>query len=207
MTWLEFTTSVKARLPEESRRQGQGVQTALDKVILAAAMELQRKCKRYQKEHETVYGWQDFAMEGYASKGVLPPTARVKQVHLIRPKADGSADRHPCGMYSWDRRFELSNGMVPVSQVGLYAVSPDHYHFYVYPRVTREWLCSVFWDGVKDDFVDTDITSFDEAAAEAAHWRVKGDSALKIEMDPATQQRAMEMWLRDIRTIRAEDAK
>ena len=66
----------------------------------------------------------------------------------------------------------------------LMAVDPAAHLFYFYPEVLDGWLVSIFWDGRKCDWRESELVPFDdeEAWAVAAFCRAK--IALEVDRDP-----------------------
>lgn len=178
-TWQQFNAKVDELCPLEARRLfGQmctagttplwnytdGSSVFYRNQIRQAVLDLQNFIPEYCKNHETIYYAEDFAVDGMASVGTLPPMAKVTDAwfySLARQR------RVPVIQAPWERRFDLAtrhprhinlndfNGtsicqtaasleMIATfnelhrdghHMVGLMAISPGHERFYLHPRI------------------------------------------------------------------------
>lgn len=220
-TWQQFNAKVDELCPLESKRLfGTGATmataTACGSVARAggamayggspyyrnqirqAVLDLQNFIPEFTKNHETIYYPQDFAIDGRASVGALPPLAKVTDAWYY---SVSKQIRVPVVEAPWERRFDLAtlhprhlnpnefNGtsicqtsasleMIATfkevasatghhSPPAFMAISPGHERFYLHPRVENEWVFSLFWDGCKLDYRDTEQVPFEEEAAQA----------------------------------------
>jgi hypothetical protein len=69
--------------------------------------------------------------------------------------------------------------------VGVMAISPQHDKFYAFPRVCGGWVFSIFWDGQKLDYRESELTPFDEETAQVVADYVIAQFAAYVERDAA----------------------
>jgi hypothetical protein len=180
--------------------------------IRQAVLDLCRYIPEYARNNETIYYNQDFAPDGAAHVGALPPMSKVESVWLY---SANKQRRFPVEQVAWEHRFKLCHqrhehfeggmgaevmpsaasleaehkfreaGYMPHPHFkGHMAISPRHDRFYITPQIEGEWLLSLFWDGLKLDYRDQEQVPFEEEAALAVSWWVKGQFADYIERDP-----------------------
>lgn len=193
-TWAEFTAACRELMPIEKQRMGlqddNGVDGFITRNIRIAVIDLQNYVTSYRKNHETIYYPQDFVTEGYASKGVLPPNAHLKDISFINNKADDAGNfRYPATRLPFSDRFDLINGckLLP-DQHGRITVDDAGYTFYAYPVIGDGWVLSVLWDGmgvgnVKLDFKADELVPFEEDCAECVADYVKARIAREVDKD------------------------
>lgn len=182
-TWSEFVGEVKKLLPIESQRVGVNATDYLNSLIRQAVIDLQRVVPGFCIGHETIYYKADMVQEGSASRFVLPPQCKFRDMTMFTDLDDGSCQRNPVKHFSWDDRFALIEGSVAVnSGVGFCSVDMAGKTAYVYPTpIDEEWNVSFFWDGTKLDFKDEEQVPLTEAAALAVSYFVKGHTSLEAE--------------------------
>jgi hypothetical protein len=177
--WAEFVSECKALMPVEANRLVQGDDGSyFNRLIKLAVLDLQKYVRAYTLNHETVYCPTDFVREGAAGRGVLPPNGRARDMWLFDVKY---SVRYPVTEVSWEERFELVNGRVNVKDNnGRAAIDLQGYTFYIYPVVESGWLLSLWWDGLKTEFQDSEETPFDTLALAAAADYVRSELALPV---------------------------
>lgn len=160
-TWAEFVINVKKLLPADADRQG--LEDYVTSVIRQGAINLQSDIDIYRRGHETIYGVEDLAVEGEASVGTLPEQAEPRDAFYS--KTGEPCDRQPAWKYDWGNRFDLICGKACLNgcQFAI-AMDPQAKYFYVYPKVVDGRQFSIFWDGRKLDFADSETVPFDEGA-------------------------------------------
>ena len=196
-TWAEFKAAVRELLPIDKNRQGlqdttdddgNTVPGYISLMLRQAVIDLQRFIPQYRKMHETLYFPQDFATEGAASRGVLPPFAEVTDAYLFNFENE---QRHPLSDgFPWGQRHELTSGQQGLpDNNGILCIEPDAYKFYVYPKVEGQWVVSLNWDALldsgKSDFNDQELVPFPEDATFAVSEFIKGHIAREINKDTA----------------------
>lgn len=190
-TWLEFKNAVITALGVDGVREGDAFKAQRDVFIRQGAKRLQDTIDEYRNGHETIYQPSDLVEEGNASRGVKPPESAIRDVWLAKicdADANGNqgCTRFPVDVMSWQDRFAMVNGTIPLNDNrGKFCIDPQAYTFYVYPRVFDCWLLSMFWDGLKLDFQDHELTPFTEAAASAVSYWVKRMIKLEVDNDIA----------------------
>jgi hypothetical protein len=218
-TWQQFNAKVDELCPLESKRlfgqmcaastmapagtaatplwnYSDGSSVYYRDQIRQAVLDLQNFIPEFCKNHETIYYPQDFAVDGMASVGALPPMAKVTDAWYYSVTKQR---RVPVVEAAWEQRFTLAalhprhinsnnfngtaicqtaaslemiatfNEVVSTTgqYVGVMAISPGHERFYLHPRIENEWVFSLFWNGHKLDFRDAEQVPFEEEAAQA----------------------------------------
>lgn len=221
-TWKEFRCNVLDLCPVDNKRLG--LERYLPLILREGVIDLQQFIPAYNKRHETLYYPQDFATEGEASVGTLPPKADIQSVWLCDL---ARSQRFPVKAYDWERRFdmiyrrkgpaelfpnlitltaaavqaiELINRLPALESIethrhGLMAVDPQSETFYLVPRIQQGWVLDVHWNGRKLDFKDEELVPFDEEAAYAVAAWVKAKIAFQIDRDPNRSQEFMRDYL------------
>lgn len=204
LTWAEWLAMVKAQLPTELSIAN--CEAHAQSQLRAAVLEIQRLVPRYRNGHEFVYHFEDFVVEGSASKGTLPPSGFVLGEIYVHNQVDNEADatvtddvndfrRHPAVLHPWRDRHELTNGLVAVNdgkaRVALEQAGGET--FYVYPAITAKDLVSVTGQGVKADFEDDEVVPFDEEMAGCVADYVSAKVALKADNDVPMH----DTWIRE----------
>jgi hypothetical protein len=209
-TWREFKETVLELCPVDRDRLG--LEGYLPLMLREGVIDLQQFVPSYQKRHETIYYSTDFATEGHASVGTLPPKSDVQSVWICDLS---NSHRIPVRHYPWEKRFNLvyrhkgpvelfPNLMVmtassvqavelidrlPVLQRseshvhGLIAIDPQADTFYLAPHIGPSCVLDVHWHGRKLDFKDDELVPFDEEAAYAIASWVKAKIALQVDRD------------------------
>ncbi len=240
-TWQQFNAKVDELCPLESRRlfgqmcsagtaaaapggppagatplwnYSDGSSVYYRNQIRQAVLDLQNFIPEFTRNHETIYYAQDFATDGMAGVGALPPLAKATSAWFY----DTSRQRRVRVVEApWERRFDLATFHPPhlnpnefngqsVTQTaaslemiatfnqlhqdrnelaGVMAIAPDHERFYLHPRVESEWVFSLFWDGHKLDYRDAEQVPFEEEAAQAVALFVRAQFLSYVERNPA----------------------
>ncbi len=195
-TWSEFKDKVLKMMPLDANRLG--MDDYLPGLIREAVIDLQDFIPSYKEHHESLYYPNDFASDGSASVGTLPPNSKLESVWLFKFE---EAMRFPVVPWDWERRFELVHHNVPNMlgndymvltaasfasielinrlltqsgarrRVGLMAPDPSGRKFYLYPTLVDGWVLSVNWIGRKLEFREGERVPFEEGATFAvADW-------------------------------------
>lgn len=206
-TWAQFVAEVKKLIPLEAQRKGVG--TSADDFLLGyirqAVIQLQDISDELRVGHESIYELYDLVQEGRALRGTKPPQSAIRNAVFFRRNDDGTTttdptyDRFEADTYSWSRRQDLIDGIVPVNeQKCQLAIDPHGYTFYIYPapdsEEEEEWALSLTWDGKKLDFKDEDKTPFTEQMALAVAYFVAANSALQVSENTALFEKYMLLY-------------
>lgn len=190
-TWGQFVAEVLALLPVDSQRIGP-VQPYILLLIRQAVIELETMIPWLRTGHESLYQASDFVGEGWASKAALPPQARIKDAFIVEyDRACNGAPRQPahCKRYKlfdfpWEHRMALINAGVAtnggIAQICFDAQSET---FYVYPNIRDCQNVSLFWDGLKVNFQENEMTPFDEQMTLVVADYVKSKTSREIDKD------------------------
>lgn len=188
--WGEFKSMVRTLLTVDANRLGlqdtpDGKPGYISLMIRQAVLDLQHHIPVYCIYHETLYYPQDFVTEGRASRGVLPPMAKLRDMWICNVATNS---RFPVlHDFPWEHRFELVNGLTTIpDHNGRVAIEPDAYKFYAYPEIKGTFVLSVFWNGNKTCFQDNEETPFSEDTAMAVAEYVKGKIAREVNNDLQT---------------------
>lgn len=159
-TWADFITGVKELLPADADRQG--LESYVTKIIRQGVIDIQSFIPLYRLGHETIYTSADLTEEGNASVGTLPDQSEPRDAFYV--KTEDNCVRQPMWKYDWGNRYDLICGRACLNgcQFAI-AFSPQATNFYIYPKVTNGRQFSLFWDGRKLSFGDSDSVPFDEA--------------------------------------------
>lgn len=203
-TWAEFKSEVTGLMPQDAQRLG--LEDYLPRLMRLAVIDLQDFIPAYRNRHEIIYHAQDFATDGAAGVGVLPPSAQLRDCWMF----DTATKRRFAVIgFPWERRFELAKSeiteledlIVPTAaslaaaetagavtaaagnRVGLLAVDPQGAQFYLYPKIEGSFLLSVHWDGRKVDFQEDEQVPFDQDAAQAVADYCKAKIALEVDRE------------------------
>lgn len=193
-TWSEFKAAVLELMPLDKGRLGLKDKEEEDGAVIPgfnslmirqAVIDMQRLSPELRKGHETLYFPQDFATEGSASRGVLPPFAFVRDAALFNNE---SKTRHPLVDIEWGRRHEMTSGQLDIlDNNGRICIEPDASKFYIYPKVEGQWVVTINWDATldsgKSDFQDDELVPFGEDVVMAAAEFVKGKIRREVDMD------------------------
>jgi hypothetical protein len=209
-TWREFRENVLDLCPIDRNRLG--LQRYLPMVLREAVIDLQQFVASYQNRHENLWYHQDFAIEGHASVGTLPPKADIQSIWICDLSR---SHRFPVKHYPWEKRFNMvyrdkgpvelfPNLMVLTAaavqaielidrlpalqrvengQHGLIAIDPQAETFYLSPQMRPGWVLDIHWHGRKLDFKDNELVPFDEETAMAVASWVKSKVALQVDRD------------------------
>jgi len=215
-TWLQFNAAVDSLCPLECKRlfgsmNIDGSSVYYRKTIRQAVLDLANFIPEFTRNNETIYYNQDFAADGSASVGVMPPMAELQSGWYYNVY---DQVRYPVVQVPWEGRFQLTtnatldtlnsdyvsltasgNSAIAVAntismlksagrqKAGIMAISPKHDQFYLFPAVDGAWVFSMFWDGQKLDYRDAELVPFEEEAAQAVAWWVQAQFASYIERD------------------------
>lgn len=170
MTWLEFNTEVNGFLPLDAQREG--AQTYLANLKRAAVIDLQQNIRFYRYGLESVYSIDTMVTEGEASRGTLPPQAKVREVYrVVLDDAGVEESRLKLEQVPWGDRGYLIQALA----TGV-ALSPFGDLFYVAPAIEANMRVSLLWDGIARTFGDEDTVRFGgtkEAEAVALYLRAE----------------------------------
>lgn len=190
-TWSQFKAGVLALLPVESQRIGP-VQPYIALLIRQAVIECEQMVPWLRTGHENLYQASDFIGEGWASKAALPPQARIKDAFIVEYDRDCSGaarnplncKRFPLVDWPWESRMGLINAGVAVNNgQGKICFDAQAETFYVYPNVRDCQNVSLFWDGLKINFQDNEMTPFDEQMTLVVADYVKSRTSREIDKD------------------------
>lgn len=134
-TWATFVSAVLGMLGVNKARHG--ISEYRSALIRQGVIQIQGLIDEFRVGHETIYHPSDLVVEGYASRGVKPPEAVLRDVWLVALHSDGkSCYRYPVEQVDWKDRFALINGNASLnSGKALFAIDPQGYKFYIYPEV------------------------------------------------------------------------
>lgn len=151
----------------------------LDVLMRQAVIDIQSHIILYRAGHQTNYALADVAAEGSTSKGNLPGGMVMRDAYFVTVNADGSCVQAPMTLYDWGKRFNLINNAECINDADYkLSLNPECTQFYVYPALDDNHEVSIFWDGLKSDFQDSDTTPFDDACALAvAEYVMKGKAS------------------------------
>lgn len=228
-TWRQFNAKVDELCPLESKRlfgqmcgtgatplwnYSDGSSVYYRNQVRQAVLDLQNFIPEFAKNHETIYYPQDFAADGMASAGALPPMAKVTGAWFYDV---AKLRRVPVVQVPWERRFDLAarrprrlnpndfNGAAicqtaaSLELIAIFnelhrdgdhraahmAISPGHETFYLHPRIEAEWVFSLFWDGHKLEYRDQEQVPFEEEAAQAVALFVRAAFLAYVERNLA----------------------
>lgn len=144
------------------------IATKIDNHIRQGVIEIQELIPFYQQNQETIYQENDLADEGEASIGQMPgEQAQLREAYYV--KVGEPCVRKPLENYPWPSRHDLVCGQpkMHLHDQFLLAIDPNAQTFLVFPAVIEGHYLSVFWDGLKLDFTDSETVPFDEAFVSA----------------------------------------
>jgi hypothetical protein len=220
-TWIEFQNEVQFLMPQDADRLG--MDNYLPRLIREAVIDLQQFIPAYRNRHETLYYPQDFALDGAASVGTLPPKSEILEMWLFNL---ARSERVPVMKMDWERRFglvhqrhdcggefglefmtltsssvaaiELINRLPTTRTVagkcGLAAIDPQGSTFYLSPILLDGWVLTMFWNGRKLDFRDNEAVPFDEDASFAVAAWCKSKIAMEVDRDAERSQMFMQEY-------------
>lgn len=188
MNWADFVAAVRVDLPVDNERIGiaTGNPNYLDHQLLYAVIDIQKMVPFYRKGHETVYGPDDLVLEGVASVGTLPQEEQGHPLDAYYKKTGTQCVSQPLITYPWGNRYDLVCGNPRVVNCQFFiSMDPWGKQFTVFPSVGNNHQISLFWEGVKTAFNDTDETPFDVDVVEAVGLFVKSKIARLVDHDLA----------------------
>lgn len=219
-TWLDFQNEVQALMPQDADRLG--MDDYLPRLIREAVLDLQQFIPAYRNRHETLYYPSDFALEGSASVGTLPPQSELTGMWLFNL---ATAERVPVRRIDWERRFQLVDHRhhhhfgnefmtmtassvaavelitrLPASRTiqhkhGMAAIDPQGSTFYLAPVLVDGWVLTIHWNGRKLDFKDNEAVPFDEDASFAVAAWAKSKIANEVDRDAGRAKDFMDEYL------------
>lgn len=141
--------------------------TKIDNHIRQGVIELQELIDFYRQHHETIYQENDLTDEGEASIGQMPEEGQLLEAYYV--KVGEPCIRKPIQGYPWGNRHDLVCGQPKfrADDPFLMAIEPSGQTFYVFPPVLDGHYLSVFWDGLKLEFTDSESVPFDEGFVQA----------------------------------------
>lgn len=184
MIWSEFRTRVLTDLPVDKNRINiaTGNPNYLDQQIIHCLNEIQELITYYQQGHETVYGTEDLVLDGLASRGRIPDGAYPKEAYY--KQVGRVCVSQPLWQYDWGNRFDLVCGAPKVISGQFFlSIDPKGREFYAFPSVLDQHQVSLFWDGIKTEFEDSEETPFDDAIAECVGLFCKARIARLVDHD------------------------
>ena len=101
-TWCEFQREVYELMPQDKDRLG--MEGYLPRLIRQAVIDLQQFIPAFRVRHETLYYPFDFALDGAAGVGTLPPQSEVTEIWMFNLNR---LERARVVKYDWERRFSL----------------------------------------------------------------------------------------------------
>lgn len=209
LTWLEVKNKVDALLLQDASRLG--AETFKDSIVLQAAIDLQSHVIPFQKNHETVYVPADFVTDGEASRGTLPEGAFPEQAWLVKSRTapvDGNDDdcwQYPVEQLPWANRMDMVSGKTCFKSRGYLAIDDQGRSFYVVPEIQLldadnfTYRLRLFWNGIKTDWADTDVTQFNEQSILAFALYCKYHAAVFIEKNPMLAKMLMDDYVKQRR--------
>lgn len=178
MTWLEFKDSVKEMLTVDANRLG--AETYVENLIRQGVIELQEFIPLYRGQHESVFGPEDFSKNGNVSIAYLPTEAAFRDAYFVN--VDPWC-RTPLTQVDWKQRYQMACN--PTGCFYQIAIDDQAKTMYVNPTVATGTYVSLFWDGLKLEFVDADVVPFDEPMVEAVSEYVLARVERRINKDLA----------------------
>jgi hypothetical protein len=188
MIWSEFKTAVRVYLVAHNRRQG--VQTLIDSLIQAGAIDLQQAIPYYQTGHSDIYQASDLSADGYASSGNLP-AGKIERARIV--KFDPDQALMLVGVYlgldqvPWSEYLRMRGGEFEFC-AGKIAIDPTRRRFAFVPGLNDASRLVIDWSGVKVDFDDADPVPFDEAFAQAVGEYVLAHLTRDLDKDPGSYE-------------------
>lgn len=86
----------------------------------------------------------------------------------------------------WSERFTYSafkDGCASKDDPAVMAIDPETYSFFLWPKLDATHTLSVFWNGLKFEFADSDTVPFDESVQQAVSKFVLARYYLQVEHD------------------------
>lgn len=184
LTWSGFKAAVDDNLSTDKDRLSEG--TEKENWIKSAIKELQTFIPSLKLGHQSIYLPSDVSPHGDASRGVLPP-GKVTSVHIVKvtKKEDDTTDeeeRHPLTRMDWKDRYRMVHGQLDVTGgTGFICRDPESYTFYVYPRIAENMMIDFWWNGLKDDWADTEAVPYTRFVAECVAFYVRREMRRDME--------------------------
>lgn len=181
MTWKEFKQQVMLAITVDATRLN--MESFIAQQIVLGVLDLQHHIPSYRTGHESIFTPAGLAVEGYASVGALPDLAEVKEMYMV--KTGHTCCRQPINIqYPWEHRNDLVCGHPRVTGCQFF-VSIEEYgtQFMVFPLVADGYQLEMWWDGIKNDYEDSDIVRFDERTTQAVAKWVKAQVAMEMDND------------------------
>lgn len=188
MNWANFKAAVLVDLPVDSDRVNvaTGTPNFLDHQLLYAVIQIQQLIPFYRGPHETVYSSEDLVVEGLASVGSLPQGQQCRPQDAFYKKIGKQCVSQPMQPYPWAHRYDLVCGNPRIVNCQfLMTIDPWGQQFTVFPSVGCFHQISLFWEGVKTSFDDSDETPFDMDVVECVGLFVKSKIARLVDHDLA----------------------
>lgn len=184
MKWSVFKTGVDELLAVERRRLG--AQPFIDRQVRLAIGHVQRLISYYRKGIVSTYEIDDVQKDGFASRGVLPRGASIREIYHI--KVGSLWIRRPVGMYPFANRNDLRVGVVTAAQfVIAFDVRGGGQDFWLYPGISDGYAMQVVWDALVGrtdvEYADSDEVPFDEPVQSIVYSYVKSKLALEVDND------------------------
>jgi hypothetical protein len=219
-TWCEFKKEVLALMPQDANRLG--MENYLPRLLREAVIDLQQFIPAYRIRHETLYYPMDFALDGAAGVGTLPPNSQLQEMWLFNLSR---GERVPIVKAAWEHRFRMvdehrhhelecdlmtltASSVAAIELInrlpsarhgrhrsGVVAVEPQGGTFYLSPILLDGWVLSVFWNGRKLDFRENEAVPFDEDASFAVAAWAKSKIAMEVDRDPQRAQGFMAEYI------------
>lgn len=186
-TWAQFKANVRLLLPVDANRfgVGTGATNYLDQLIKQGVIDIQNFVPYYRNGNETIYMPDDLAEDGLASVGELPDGAYPVEAFYV--KTGSTCVRQPLWPYDYSARHDLICGNPRITNCQFAIAIDDRQgrNFYVFPKVEVGREMSLFWDGVKTDYQDSETVPFDEQVEMAVAMFVKAALAREVDKDLA----------------------
>jgi hypothetical protein len=191
MTWLEFTTEVKANIPVDAVRHNTG--TMFTSQLKGAVRRVQKIIPFYRQGHQNWFAYADTVENGYTSIIEMPAgNEDVRPTNMWLVNTGEDYETEPCWVqplhdYPWRHRHDLSCGELLIFDCQMaVAWHPHAEEFWVYPKIESDEDVAVRmdWNGVKSNFANGDEVPFDEDVALAAADFIKTHFMREVERDP-----------------------
>lgn len=181
LNFADFKTAVRDLITVDSARLG--TESYVPRLIRLGMIDLQRYIEALQSGQRSVFSPFDLVQEGEANVGALPEGAMVSDLYYVTKNCP--CVQRPFVPYPWRNRFDLVCGSPKISNWQYFAcIDPHAQEFTIFPRLKEDAELWLYWDGLKSDFVDGDVTTFTEAEAEAVSQYVKYHVLLEVDKDP-----------------------
>lgn len=197
MTWLQFKTAVKELITVDGSRQG--ITSYVDRMIKLGVVEVLSHVEFYTKGNITKYnlagpsGFQPLTTEGNASLGQLPSEARPQEAYRIfyttaeeaaNPDTDDEGcNRTPLVNYSYTNRNDLICAHPLINDGASVIAIGKGGDFYIYPKLDRNEVLEIHWDGFTADHADADVVRYDDQMTECVGEYVKAKVTREVDKD------------------------